>query len=92
MSISFTARANGPDVRLARRIFHGVERPDYGDVATLSPREARALAKDLIRAADEAEAEAEPTRRGAFAAAALTSISALRVEIARLEGVILRQS
>lgn len=92
MSISFTARADGPDVRLARRTFHGVEPAEYETLANLSPREARALAKDLIRAADEAEAEAEPTRRDAPRFVALTSISALRIEIARLEAVILRQS
>ena len=84
MSISFTARANGPDVRLARRIFHGVERPDYDDVATLSPREARALAKDLIRAADEAEASAEQTRVKALADARKKA-EAKQIEIARLE-------
>ena len=84
MSVSYAARAHGPHVRLARRIFHGVERPDYDDVATLSPCEARALADELRGAADDAEASAGQARDAAIAEAR-KKMQALQVEIARLE-------
>ena len=84
MSVSYAARAHGPHVRLARRIFHGVERPEYDDLATLSPCEARALADELRGAADDAEASAEQTRVKALADARKKA-EAIQIEIARLE-------
>ena len=82
--MSYAARAHGPLVRLTRRIFHGVEHPDYDDVATLSPREARSLADELKGAADDAEASVGQARDAAIAEAR-KKMQALQLEIARLE-------
>lgn len=56
MSTSYSARHYRSEVCISRRVFHGVERPEYEDVMNLAPKEARDLAALLIEAADRAEA------------------------------------
>ena len=84
MSVSYGARRHRADVRLVCRTFHGVERPSYDDVASLSPREARALAAELTAAADDVEASAGQARAFAIASAC-RRLEALQAEVARLE-------
>ena len=84
MSVSCSARADGPCVQIVQTVYRGLARPDYDDVATISVAEARALADELRGAADAAEASAGQARDAAIAEAR-KKMQALQLEIAHLE-------